>query len=298
MIKTILVPAGGAITDTPVFETAVAAARMFDAHLIFLHVRVDIRDVIVSMATGDLGAGGGMGGLIDDMEADAARLQAATKSAVEAFCAREQIVMTDTPAAGAQASGGITAEWRSDIGRLADYVSANARTTDLMVAGRSPTPSGVGDEVLEAGLMNSGRPLLIAAALVAGTKTPDALNGTVAIAWKDTPQAARAVSAAIPFIRAATRVVILSAKESAGSPDKSSDRLCGMLSWHNPNVSVVNLEVHSDDPADVLLTEAIRLDAGLLVMGGYGHSRLREAVFGGFTRNILDGAVIPVLIAH
>ena len=89
MFKTILVPAGGAITDGPVFETALVTARMSNAHLIFLHVRVDIRDVIAGMAASDLGAGGVIGATIDDMEADAARLQAEgdAKAAVEAFCA-------------------------------------------------------------------------------------------------------------------------------------------------------------------------------------------------------------------
>jgi nucleotide-binding universal stress UspA family protein len=293
VFKTILVPAGGAATDLPVFETALAVARMSHAHLVFLHVRVDVRDIIASMAAGDLGAGGGMGEWIDDMEADAARLQADTKTAVEAFCASKQIPMTDLPEVGTSAAPGGTAEWRTEISRLSDCVSAYARVADLMVAGRSPSRAGVGGEVLEAGLMGSGRPLLIAAA-----KAPDALGGTVAIAWKDAPEAARAVSAAMPFIGTAARVLIVSVQEHGGRPDKSCDRLLGMLRWHNPNVSVVRLETQNDAPVEVLLAEVVKSGAGLLVMGGYGHSRLREAVFGGFTQRILDGAAIPVLMAH
>ncbi len=293
MFKTILVPSGGAITDLPVFETALAAARMSGAHLVFLHVRVDIRDVIASMAAGDFGAGAGMGSLIDDMEADAARLQAEAKAAVEAFCAREQIPMTDAPTAGDPGKQGVTAEWRTETGRLSDFVSAYARTADLMVAGRSPSRAGVGGEVLEAGLMDSGRPLLIAAA-----KAPENLGGTIAIAWKDTPEAACAVSAALPLIRAAAKVVVVTVSEHAVNPDKSADRLLSMLRWQNPNVSLVNLETHNDAPVEVLLAEVVKSGASLLVMGGYGHSRLREAVFGGFTQRILDGAAIPVLMAH
>ncbi len=293
MFKTILVPAGGAVADTPVFATALAVARMSGAHLVFLHVRLDIRDVIVSMAAGDLGAGGVMGGMIDEMEADGARLQATTKAAVEAFCAREQIAMTDTAPTGTSGARAVTGEWRTDIGRLADDVSAYARSTDLMVAGRSPTPEGVGGEVLEVGLMGSGRPLLIAA-----DKTADAFARTVAIAWKDTPEAARAVSAAMAFIGAAANVLIFSVQEAAHKPDKSCDRLREMLSWHNPNVSVVRLDPHGHNPADVLLAGAAKSGVGLLIMGGYGHSRLREAVFGGFTQRILAGADIPILMAH
>ena len=61
---------------------------------------------------------------------------------------------------------------------------------------------------------------------------------------------------------------------------------------------MVNLDTHNDTPADVLLAKAEKSGAGLLVMGGYGHSRLREAVFGGFTQRILDSANIPVLMSH
>lgn len=292
MFKTILVPAGGADTDTPVFETALAVARLSGAHLVFLHIRVDVRDVIASMAAGDLGASGvGMGSLIDEMEADATRLQAAAKSAAEAFCAREKIPMVEAPTGAAT---GVTAEWRTEIGRLSDAIAAYARATDLMVAGRSPSRAGVGGEVLEAGLMDSGRPLLIASG-----KAPDALTGgTIAVAWKDTPEAARAACAALPFIATAAKVLLVSVHEQGGRHDKSVDRLREMLSWHNPNVSVLSLEVNNEAPVDLLLAEVVKSGASVLVMGGYGHSRLREAVFGGFTQKVLDEAAIPVLMAH
>lgn len=293
MFKTILVPAGGADTDTPVFETALAVAQLSGAHLIFLHIRLDVRDVIASMAAGDLGASGvGMGSLIDDMEADAAKLQAVAKSAVEAFCAREKILITDTPPGGTPSARTVTAEWRTEIGRLTDSISAYARATDLMVAGRSPSSAGVGGEVLEAGLMDSGRPLLIAS--TQAPKVPE----TIAIAWKDTPEAARAVAAALPFIGAAAKVLLVSVEEHGAPVDKSCDRLREMLSWHNPNVSVVRLEVNKQPPVELLLAEVAKSGAGLLVMGGYGHSRLREAVFGGFTQRVLEAAAIPVLMTH
>lgn len=299
VLKTILVPTGGSATDLPVFETALAVARMSDAHLVFLHVRIDPRDVIASMAGSDFGAGGGIGMWIGDLEADADKLEASTRSAAEAFCASNKILMTDMPPDGIGAKSGITAEWRVEIGRLADCVSAYARVTDLVVAGRSPSLAGAGEGMLEAALMNSGRPVLITAEISPEVlKAPDALNGIVAIAWKDTPEAARAVSAAIPFITTATRVLIVSVQEHAGEPDGSCDRLRGLLRWHNPNVSIVNLQAQGEEPAEILLAEVMQSGIGLLVVGGYGHSRLREAVFGGFTRHLLREAAIPVLMAH
>jgi nucleotide-binding universal stress UspA family protein len=288
MFKTILVPSGGAVTDTPVYETALAIAQISGAHLVFLHVQTDIRDVIASMAAGDLGGGSVTGGMVDDMEADASNAEAAAKSVVEAFCAREQIAMSDAPS-----TTSVTAEWQTQIGRLSDCVASLARTTDLTVVGRSPSNAGVGAEVLEAGMMTTGRPVLIAASAGSG-----ALGKTVVIAWKDTQEAGRAVAAAMPFIEAAERVIIVSVNGSAGEMNESCERLRKMLSWHNPNVTTNILGPHNDSASDILLAEAIKLGAGLLVMGGYGHNPLREAIFGGFTQHVVSSADIPVLMIH
>ena len=288
MFKTILVPSGGAVTDLPVYETALAIARRSDAHLVFLHVQTDIRDVIASMAAGDLGGGSVTGGMVDEMEADAANTEAAAKSVVEAFCAREQIAMSNVPS-----TTGVTAEWQTQIGRLSDCVASLARMTDLTVVGRSPSSAGVGAEVVEAAMMTTGRPVLIAASAGLG-----AFGKTVVIAWKDTQEAGRAVAAAMPFIEAAERVIIASVNESAGEMDDSCERLRKMLSWHNANVTTTILEPQNDSASDVLLAEAIKLGAGLLVMGGYGHNPLREAIFGGFTQQVVSSADIPVLMIH
>ena len=77
----------------------------------------------------------------------------------------------------------------------------------------------------------------------------------------------------------------------------TSERLLRSLRWHNPNTSVRQLGRERRRPVDVLLQEASRLHASLIVMGGYSHSRLR-VVFGGFTNRILSGVDMPVLMAH
>jgi nucleotide-binding universal stress UspA family protein len=86
--------------------------------------------------------------------------------------------------------------------------------------------------------------------------------------------------------------------EPSGDEDKSHLRLLKTLRWHNPNVSIQALLEHSRPPVAVLLDAAEQAGCGLLVMGGYGHTRLREAVFGGFTRAVLEAAPLPVLMAH
>jgi nucleotide-binding universal stress UspA family protein len=148
-------------------------------------------------------------------------------------------------------------------------------------------------DVLEAALMDTGKPLLIA------PKVPPAdLLGTVVIAWKDTPEAARAVAAAMPLIDNAARVVILSVGEGDAPADETCIRLQNALRWHNVNTSVKPLTRAGRAPVEVLLEAAGEFGATLLVMGGYSHSRLREVVFGGFTQRILNAADLPVLMAH
>jgi nucleotide-binding universal stress UspA family protein len=105
------------------------------------------------------------------------------------------------------------------------------------------------------------------------------------------------VRAALPFIHAAGHVTVFVVTEDEEG-DKSHLRLTRMLRWHNPNVTIQALREHSRSPVDVLLDAATQANCGLLVMGGYGHTRLREAVFGGFTRAVLQSAALPVLMAH
>ena len=148
-------------------------------------------------------------------------------------------------------------------------------------------------EVLEAALMDTGRPLLVTPLHV-----PQTLLGTIVIAWKDTPEAAHAVAAALPLLERAEQVVIVSVVKEDDPREYSSDRLLRSLRWHNPNTIVRQLGRERRKPVDVMLREAERLQASLIVMGGYSHSRLREVVFGGFTNRILAGVDIPVLMAH
>src|SRR3954449_10528154 len=86
MFKYVLVPATGAASDETVFETALLAARPFAAHLEFLHVRVDVTEVVISMSTGGLGGGGAVQGVVDKLEAESKLIEGRAWQAVEAFC--------------------------------------------------------------------------------------------------------------------------------------------------------------------------------------------------------------------
>ena len=288
MYKVLLVPALGMAADAPVFETAHLAARMFDAHVAFLHVRVDVREMIVAMASSDMG-GGGISGIVDRMEKDSLTQEQVAHKGFEDFRDR-----TKLPVATVPNGAGVSVEWRTELGDMSVWLAAHGRSADLLVVGRARDDEPVAMDVLEAGLMDTGRPLLIVPA-----KAPETLTGTVTIAWKDTPEAARAVAAALPFIDKAERVVILSVQEDETTTEESCERLLRALHWHNKNTTRQYLRATNDQPlVQTLIDAAANAGTSLLVMGGYSHSRLREVVFGGFTRHIMTGTDLPVLMAH
>jgi nucleotide-binding universal stress UspA family protein len=155
---------------------------------------------------------------------------------------------------------------------------------DLILAARGAEHDVTSRIVLEAALLGIGRPLLIP---TENTSRP-IIGGTVAIAWKATPQAARAVAAAMPFLRRVTEIVVTTVDE--GDRERGeADRLIRYLSWHGLHATVDRLRSEDQDPADTLLA-AVGRKADLLVMGGYGHSRVREWIFGGFTQRVLADA--------
>ena len=163
--------------------------------------------------------------------------------------------------------------------------------SDLIVAPRATGEDVVARSILETVLLETGRPLVIPAA----SAMPASFE-RIAIAWKPTPQAARAVAAAMPFLARAKEVVVVTVEEQAAERDEA-DRLVRNLAWHGLAATTLRLKPGPEGAAATLLAGAGDR-ADLLVMGGYGHSRLREWVFGGFTQLVLADAPLPVLIAH
>lgn len=287
MYKHVLVPATGFETDHAVFQTALLAARPFGAHIEFLHARLDVTEMVVAMSAGGVGGGGAIQSVVDKLETDAAGQEQKAWANFTRFCEASGL-----PTGGSAPGAGLCADMVVETGNEGSWVAEYGRFADLVVVGRKREGEDVALDVLEAALMDTGKPLLIAP-----EAPPAALLDTVVIAWKDTPEAARAVAAAMPLIDHAGRVVIMTVGEGEEG-DASGARLQRALRWHNPTTTVQALARDGRAPVDVLLDAAKAEGATLLVMGGYSHSRLRQIVFGGFTQRVLNGAELPVLMAH
>jgi nucleotide-binding universal stress UspA family protein len=287
MIKTILVPATGSQTDDGVFASALAVARAFDAHLDLLHVRVDAEAMAATLAADGSGAAL-ITGLLERIDEDARQREETARLLLERFCEREHLVMADSPAV----QPGPSAQWHRQTGDEAYWVTEYGRSADLLVIGRPAEGQGVSIDTIEAALLRSGRPVLISSAT-----PPTALPEAIVIAWKAAPEAARAVTAAMPFLANAKQILIVTVAEEPGISDEEGARLMTSLRWHGFNASTRHLQPDPRGAADTLLAMAGEYGA-LVVMGAYGHSRLREWVFGGFTQHVIRGAEVPVLMMH
>jgi nucleotide-binding universal stress UspA family protein len=133
--------------------------------------------------------------------------------------------------------------------------------------------------------------------LLAPKKAWSPVGGSVCIGWDDSPEASSAVIAALPFLEKARNVTILCVGGKELDPGPGST-LADYLALHGVVADVHLVDAGSRAVGEVLLEHAEQAKADLLVMGGYGHSRLREFLIGGVTQHVRAHATIPVLMAH
>ena len=141
-------------------------------------------------------------------------------------------------------------------------------------------------------LFNSGGPMLMVPYIHKGPLD----THHVGIAWDGSRLAARAVRDAMPFLMGAKAVTVIAVNEEAG--EASSDQLVGHLARRGITARVQRLAVERGDVQAAILSIAAESNMGLLVMGGYGHSRLQERILGGVTRGMFESMTVPVLMSH
>ena len=182
-------------------------------------------------------------------------------------------------------------EFASDVPNLA---ASEARWADLFVASAPYRNSNsfVGDRIFEAVLIGAGHCIYVVPPK--GKVRRDLRN--VIVAWQDTRESARGVAEALPFLSASTHTRIVTVDAEGGG--EAAIDIAGHLDRHGVNVEITAVESGEKTVAEVLLDEARKMSADLIVMGAYGHSRFREWILGGATREMLETSDVPVLIAH
>ncbi|MDP2738871.1 MAG: universal stress protein [Pseudorhodobacter sp.] len=187
----------------------------------------------------------------------------------------------------------------AQLGGLVDLVMLRARFSDLVVLPRPYGPSqGVEAEtIVESALFEGQAPVLI---LPEGGMVAEKLPNRIVIGWNQSREAMVAVRRALPFLKRASIVDIAVIDPPTHGPERSDPggALCQMLVRHGVHAEVSVLARTMPRVSDVLARHALDENADLLVMGAYGHSRFREAILGGATRNMLEHSAVPVFLAH
>jgi nucleotide-binding universal stress UspA family protein len=182
---------------------------------------------------------------------------------------------------------------------VADEVVARGHSADLILvsATTQDAPAGVEPDFVEQTVINSGRPVIVLP--VHGEAALDA--NQIIVAWNGGREATRAAFDSLPLLQTASKVFVTRIdpqKQRSLKNRVPGIDLAEMLARHGIKTEVSNLPTSGEDPGTALLTAAADWNAGLIVMGAYGHSRLREFIFGGTTRHMLAHMNRPVLMSH
>jgi nucleotide-binding universal stress UspA family protein len=291
MYKNVLVPLTGFETDRRALEAAFLAGWPFDAHLQAFRVHPEPMQLIAAAAVRQFGSRTSNEALIHSLEREALHHSALAKSCYETF-ARDRL----SAHAFGTAAGGVTASWRQIEGHPVSDTIGEARFHELVVLARATQHAGFSTEAIGNILVGCGRPVLL---------VPDrditTIGHSVAVAWKESAEAARAMTGAMPLLLRAKKVFVISVDESGHQKEQlagSGERLVAQLARHGltAEAHVVSATPHA--AAETLAREGVSLGADLLVAGAYSHGRMRELVFGGFTRQILGSCELPVFLMH
>jgi nucleotide-binding universal stress UspA family protein len=290
--RKILAPIFGSSCDRISLQSGLALARQFNAHLETLFVRFDPAQAPqLGFLGGDV-SGYSARYFIDAAIKAADDAQSAAAASFAKAVDKSGVDVTDSPSTQNHAS----AELKVVQGDFADRIEEESRLADLVVF------SGEGGELaierareaLESVLLSGARPVLF---VTAGLDGAD-IGQRIALAFDGSASAAHAVTAALPFIKRAKAVHAFEVTEAPKSSTALMD-LKRYLALHGVEVKTHAIDPGTEDTEEALLSAVQKEHCDLLVLGGYGHSRVREFVFGGVTRHVLRcGALPAVLMAH
>lgn len=259
-------------------ETALHVAKRFDAHLTGLFNVFQPASRPISMITEP-----------PEQRAAKEKLQTERLGAEEALFRKEL------------ERAGVDGDWKlsKQLPNLA--IPKAARLADLVIAGQydpDDPESFIAEQFLENLVLSCGRPVLLVP--YAG-RHPD-VGGTVCVAWDGSREASRALHDALPFLVRAGKVIIFSINASGDihDPHIRGDEIAAVVARHGAkNVVIEEVDgVHDISNGSLLLSRAADFGADMIVMGCYGHARLRELFLGGVTRTILKSMTVPVLMSH
>jgi nucleotide-binding universal stress UspA family protein len=279
-MKTILVPTESHDTMRPALATALLMARRFNSYIEGFALRFRVNEfVAVDMA-----------GAIPLESLREESLDEARRARVlfESFMQENGVPRADRDTAA------LSFGWLNDAPEGEGFVGSHGRVFDIIVMGRSETHSpGLHDKAIEAGLFESGRPLLIAP-----PSPPRQIATNILVAWNCSTEQARTIAFAMPLLHQAERVTVLNVEGGAAVPGPSAAQIVSYLQRNGIAAAPMTVGLDGRNTGEVILATAQSLGCDLLIKGAYTQSRLRQMIFGGATRHILANAALPVVMAN
>ena len=277
--RTILVPVEQHDLVNSTLQTALCLAQKFDSYIEGFALRAAIP---AAHAMAEAGAV-----TISDLEQDIA------ENAKQTRCLFESFMQEHGVPSGARKSA-LSSKWLEDAPGGDHFVGSHGRLFDVIVLGRpGHNPKGSRMGTLEAALFESGRPVLVA------PPSPRPQMGTNAlVAWNCSTEQARTIAFAMPILKLAARVVVLTVEGGAAVPGPTGQQLCHYLQLSGVPAKPLTVGLNGRLTGEAVLEHANALSCDLLIKGAYTQSRLRQFIFGGTTQYILSNATLPVLMAH
>lgn len=279
----------GQLADRAAATTAVALAKTFDAGLRFQHVAIDPLRAMPLMGEGMTGAMAAR--LTEDLESSAEESKAAVRALYQEITTAGSL---PTLAEGEEAPiGRFSVGLDIEVGVEEEVMANRARLADLTVMGQAGRKSGESSLVLEQTLFDGGRPVLLAP-----DQGMELMPKRMAVAWNGSAEASRAVALAMPVLRRAEEVVVISGEGPDAPASAQPSALADLLGAHGITASTWRYQPDDWPVARSLMEETRKAGAGLLVMGAYGHSRMREILLGGATREAIKAHDLAILMVH
>jgi nucleotide-binding universal stress UspA family protein len=290
-IQSILCVLSGSKNDPNAVNTALALGATYNACVRFLHISLEPNVYMSRYGYGDAYA---CAALLDACEKENKERLNQAKQCVTTLTAQCKVPL-DLPDALLHHTH---AKFIHMTGYEDDILSQEGRLSDLIVIDRGGRePNALYNSCVKTALFNTGRPVILLPEQTSGSNVGE--YKTVALAWKGTIDASRAMYNAMPFLEKAEKVYVLTAEESGEKYDIDAEAaLLDYLHMHGIHAQGIVVAAGNLTPAEALLTRAKELKADLLVMGAYGHSRFREMMLGGVTNHMLEKADIPLLLSH
>ena len=269
-MKTILVPTEDDDAMISALETALILARRCDSYIEGFSLRWEIAEFTE----------------IDHREI--ARIEVQARTTFESFM-RKRGVPRSTTTADRPSFG-----WLDNAPEGDAFVGSHGRVFDVIVMSRSGrNRSSLRNRAINAGLFESGRPILLAPPL-----PPDQIGTNVLIAWNRSTEQARATAFAMPLLQKADRITVLTVIGGTEVSGPSAEQFTQYLRRNEIGAELKKAELDGRSTGETILATTQSLGCDLLIKGAYTQSRLRQVIFGGATQHVLENAMIPVLLAN